>query len=448
MVALRHTLLARLAALLLLALSCASLITPSPARAQARGPLYLAEVEGVLTHYTVDYLRRALREAEAANATALLIRLGGQGAVLRAVRPLASELAAARVPVVVYVAPSGTQSGAAGALLLSAAGIAAMAPATSFGSSTPLAEVENLLIEQTRELALDQIADQISGWNAERGRATDWVALAVREGVVLSNEQALASQPPAIDLVARDTAELVTLLEGRVVSLADGRTLTLATIGRTPQPLAPSLLESLLMFLAHPTIAFMLLVMAATAGYAELVTPTVGVLAGIGFVLLLGSLVGMTALPVRWLSLLIILLAFGLLAADLFTPSHGALTVVGLVLLVVGALNLFDTAQAPGAGVALWAVAMVGAGLASFAAFGAVLALRAVRQPVTTGQESLVGQLAEVRSRLDPEGLVFVEGALWRAFSEAAPVEVGTLVRIVSVYELRLTVQPVQADEG
>lgn len=435
-------------ATLLLALACASLLAPPQARAQVSGPIYLAEVDGVLTRYTVDYLRRALREAEASNATALVIRLGVQGAVLPTARPFAGELAAARVPVVVYVAPAGTQAGAAGALLLSAASIAAMAPATSFGSSTPLAEVENLLIEQTRELALDQVADQISGWNAERGRDTAWIARAVREGAVLTNEQAVASQPPAIDLVARDLAELLSLLEGRVVTFEDGRVMTLTTLGRTPQLFAPSLIESLLLFLANPTIAFMLLVMAATAGYAELVSPTVGVLAGIGFVLLLGALVGLAALPVRWLSLLVILLAFGLLAADLFAPSHGALTVVGLVLLVLGALNLFDTAQAPGSGVAIWAVAVVSIGVAAFALFGTLLALRAGRQPVTTGQESLVGQIAEVRSRLDPEGMVFIEGALWRAVSEAEPVEVGALVRVTSVYELRLAVRAMQTDEG
>jgi membrane-bound serine protease (ClpP class) len=417
------------------------LLPPTPALTQTQGPLYLVEIEGVVTNYTLGYLRRVLREAEASNATALIIRLGSEGAVLRALRPFATELVAAQVPVVVYVAPGGTQSGAAGSFLLSAAHIAAMAPDTSFGSALPLARVEEVLTEQTRELALQQAAEQIKDWNRARNRDTAWVERAVREGVVLSNEQAIASTPPAIDLVARDLPELVTLLEGRAVTLADARQVQISSLGQVARPLAPNGWESLLLTLANPTVAFMLLVMAAMAGYAELVSPTVGLLGGIGVVLLVGALIGLVALPIRWWGLLLLLLAFGLLAADLFTPSHGGLTVIGLVLLISGALNLFDADQAPGAQVAGWSVILVGASVATFAALGLVLALRAARQPVTTGQESLVGKIADVRKRLEPEGMVFVEGALWRAVAEADTIDVGELVEVVAVHELRLLVR-------
>jgi membrane-bound serine protease (ClpP class) len=182
-------------------------------------------------------------------------------------------------------------------------------------------------------------------------------------------------------------------------------------------------------------------VAAGAAIYAEFVSPSVGVLAGVGVVLLIGSLIGLLALPVRWLSVAGVALAFGLIAADLFVPSHGALTIVGLLLLVAGALTMFDSAQAPGVAVGLWAIVLVVALVASFAALGIWLALRTRSQPVTTGQEALVGRLAEVRQRLDPEGMVFVEGALWRAISEDGPAEPGEWVRVTGIYQLRLTVR-------
>ncbi len=411
-----------------------------PVAAQARGPLFTVELSGVVSTHTVDYLRRTLREAEANDAELLLIELGVTGAVLRDVRLVAADLANASVPVVVFV-PPGIASGAAGSWLLAASHVAAMAPNTSFGVPVPLIEANANLGEQARELLLNEAILQLGSWSRDRGRNDGWVEPAVREGIVLSNAQAIELTPPAINLVARDREELLTLLEGQVVVLADGETRTLRTLGQPTKPLEPTLWEMLLMLLANPTVAFLLLIMAGFAAYAELVTPTLGVLAGLALILLMMALVGLFALPVRWLAVMGLFLAFGLVAADLFLPSQGTVTVLGLVLLVVSAMMMFDNAQAPGVAVAFWAIVLVAVLIAAFATVGVLLAVRARNAPVTTGQEGLVGRLAEVRKRLEPEGMVFVEGALWRALSEDGEIEIGEWVRVTGVYDLRLMVK-------
>jgi membrane-bound serine protease (ClpP class) len=433
--------------LALVFLLCGVAFDSAPTSAQAaRGPLFFAEAEGTLTSVTVGYLRRALHLAEASDASALVIRLGSSGGVLRDIRPFAVEIVEARVPVVVYIAPTGTQSGAAGALFLSAAHISAMAPGTSFGSAAPLTRVDTALTEQTRDLVLDSVTDQIRDWNASRGRNTDWVDRAVREGVVLTNEQAFSTNPPSVDLVAADQEELLKLLEGRIVKLADGRSVQLATLGRSPAPVAPTLWERLRLALANPTIAFVLLVMGALAIYLEIAAPGTTVFAGVGVVLLAGAIVGFAALPVRWWSVLLLLLAFGLIGAEFLAPAHGALVITGIALLIVGALTLIDPAQAPETAIALWVVLLVALGLATFAAIGVWLALRTRTRPVTTGQEALIGKLAEVRRRLDPEGMVFVEGALWQAVSEDGAAEAGDWVRVVAMHDLRLIVQRIDRE--
>jgi membrane-bound serine protease (ClpP class) len=431
-----------LAGLLLLLFS---LLAGPAAQAQERGPIYLAQVDGVVTSVKVDYLQRALRTAEASDAMVLIIQVSSEGAVLRALRPLAVEVAEATVPVVVYVAPPGTESGATGAFLLSAAHIAAMAPDTSFGSTLPLADVDETLSEQTQELVLESVVDQIRGWNEARGRNTDWVDAAVRRGVVRNNEQAAAASPPAIDLIASDRDELLTLLQGRTVELENGETVELQTLGREATSIEPNPWEEFLLLLTDPTVAFLLLVLGCIAIYAELATPGIGIAAGIGGVLLLGSLIGWIVLPVNWLSLGGLVLAFSLIMADLYLPTAGGLTVAGLVLLIVSALTLIDTAQAPRVFVALWAILVVVLTIAAFAAVGVWLVVQTRDTPIATGQEGLVGRLAEVRKPLDPEGLVFVEGALWRAVSADGPVEVHEWVRVAEVHDLRLVVRRIDA---
>jgi membrane-bound serine protease (ClpP class) len=423
-----------------------SLLAAPLAQAQERGSIYSVQIDGIVTSIKVDYLRRTLQVAEANDATALIIQLSNNGGVLRAIRPFAAELAEAEVPVVVYVAPPGTESGAPGAFFLSAAHVAAMAPDTSFGAPVPLAEVDETLSEQTQNLVLDSVVEQLREWNERRNRNTDWIDEAVREGVVRSNTQAMATTPPTIDLTASNTEELLTLLEGRVVELDSGEEVQLSTLGRSPTPIEPTLWESLLLLLANPTVAFLLLVMGAIAVYAELATPGVGIAAGIGSVLLLGSLVGLLVLPVRPVSLGGLVIAFTLIAADLYLSTHGVLTVVGLVALIVSAMTLIDTAQAPNVFIAFWAILVVALSLAAFAAVAIWVVVHTRNTPVSTGQEGLVGRLAEVRKRLDPQGMVFVDGALWRAVSEDGVVEEGDWVRVRSVHDLRLVVRSIDSE--
>jgi membrane-bound serine protease (ClpP class) len=124
----------------------------APVAAQPRGPVYLLDLDGVLSRYSAGFVQRALRDAEASGAETLIVRLSVSGAVLQDTRLLADQLAAADLPVVVYVAPSGTRSGAAGAWLLNAAHIAALAPNTNFGVTTPLVVPGAELTDATAEL--------------------------------------------------------------------------------------------------------------------------------------------------------------------------------------------------------------------------------------------------------------------------------------------------------
>lgn len=241
---------------------------------------------------------------------------------------------------------------------------------------------------------------------------------------------------------------MLTLIDGRIVTLDDGRTVRISSIGRTPTLIEPTLFESLRLALADPTVAFALLVLGSMAIYLELSTPGVGLFAGAGLLLLLGAAAGFLALPVLWWAMTLVILGLVLIGAEFVAPTHGGLMITGLVMLGIGGGNLIDATQAPGAGVAWWALLIVIGGIAATAALGLALALRSRKRPAATGVEALVGRLAQVRQRLDPRGMVFVEGALWQAISETDPVEVGDWVRVVAVHNLQLIVRPLGSEES
>jgi membrane-bound serine protease (ClpP class) len=301
--------------------------------------------------------------------------------------------------------------------------------------------VDDALTQQTRDLVLDSVTNQIRAWNAQRGRNTEWVDRAVREGVVLNNEQASALSPPAVDLVAASQDELLTLLNGRQVKLQDGHSVQLATLGRGVTSIEPTIWESLRLALANPTVAFVLLVLGALSLCLEFAAPGTTLFAGVGIVLLVAAGLGLLALPLNWWAALLLALALALIVAEFVAYTHGALAVTGLALLTVGALNLIDAEQAPGVLIAVWVVVLVGLALATLVALGIWLAVRSRDQPAATGQAAMVGKLAEVRQRLDPDGMVFVEGALWQAISEDGSVEIGDWVRVTAVHNLRLVVR-------
>lgn len=412
------------------------------ATAQASGQVYYVTVERGLTIPAADMVRRAVREAEAAGAAALIVEARGGGS-LGVAWPLARELNAANIPVVAYIGPRDAQGGPVGTLLIAASHVAAMAPDASIGFAAPLVDLPAGFSSTTQQLVVDDAVKQLAGWAQARGRNVEWVEQAVRSGAIIQAERAQALSPPLIDLVATQN-ELLTSLQGRRVTLASGQERTLQTLGAQVVSVEPTVWEGLGQLLAVPTIAFVLFVLGGLAVYLELTSPGVGVPGVAGGVLILAALGGFVLGEVRPLGVL--LLAAGLVVVGLehVVMSHGGLTVAGLVLLTIGALFLVDPARSPGLGVSFLAIGGVALLLGGAATGLVALAVRVRSQRPVTGRDALIGQLAEVRKPVAPEGLVFVQGALWSAWTDEGSFSAGELVEVAGVDGLRLYVRGVR----
>jgi membrane-bound serine protease (ClpP class) len=150
--------------------------------------------------------------------------------------------------------------------------------------------------------------------------------------------------------------------------------------------------------------------------------------------------VSLANLPVNVAGALMMLLALILFIADIKAPTHGFLSVGGVIALVLGMAFLVNTGPI---GLGVNPITSVAATLIT-AAFFIVFIRKVVaarRRPAFVGADTMVGKVGHVRQELAPEGLVFVQGALWKAIAES-PIPAGSAVRVVSRKGLELQVAP------
>jgi membrane-bound serine protease (ClpP class) len=142
---------------------------------------------------------------------------------------------------------------------------------------------------------------------------------------------------------------------------------------------------------------------------------------------------------------LLLALAVALLVAEVHLPS-GVLGALGIAAFIVAGILYREE----GHDLPIAVIVLVALALGAFIWFAARKVLATYRsQPVRTGYEELKGAVAEVRSPLDPEGQVFVQGSIWRARlgADGSPVSVGGKVTIESVDGLTLIVRPASGPE-
>ncbi len=409
----------------------------------------LLEVDGAITPVMANYVHRGIREAERAGDQAVVIRMNTPGGLSSAMDDIIQDILASEVPVIVYVAPSGARAASAGVYITYAAHIAAMAPATNIGSASPVLlgqEGQPVQPDETmqRKVVNDAVA-KIRGLAELRGRNADWAEQAVREAVNITAEQAL--QLGVIDMVAPSLGDLLEQVDGRTVTTMAGE-VTLRTRGAEIVPADMNLVEQFFQILSDPNVAYILLSLGLLGIFLELANPG-SVLPGVvGGIFLLLGLFALGNLDVNWAGVLLMTFGFILFIADLYLPTHGVLTVGGIISFALGSFLLMQSPVSPvfqiSRAVILTVTALVSL---SFLIVITLVARAHARRPAT-GREGLIGALGVVRRALDPEGMVFVEGELWRARSDAGRIPEGQLVRVVRVDGLRLLVTPVAPEEA
>jgi membrane-bound serine protease (ClpP class) len=406
---------------------------------QAQPRVVLIHLNDTVQPISADYMARGLDAAAAQHADAVLIEINTPGGLLESMRQMVSKIIASPVPIIVYVAPSGSRAGSAGFFLLEAADVAAMAPGSNAGAAHPVVEGGAKLDDIMKQKLENDTAAFLRSYVARRGRNVQAAEDAVRSSKSYSDQEAL--QLHLIDLVAPDDASLLNTVDGRTVTRFDGSKVVLHTKGAQLIPVDPTLREAILDRLTDPNLAVLVLMIGGLLIYVEFNTPGTIIPGALGTIMVLLALFGLNLLPVRYTSVMLLVAAFALLILEAHFASHGVLAAAGIVSLVVGALTLVD-GPIPELRVHLATALSAGVAFGLITVFLLRLALRARRNKSRMGGDAMIGLIAVVTQPLAPNGQVMVNGELWQAES-ATPAAAGEKVRVRALRDLTLLVERV-----
>jgi membrane-bound serine protease (ClpP class) len=399
----------------------------------------LIKIDGAIGPATAAYIARAIEVSSQRQDACLVIQLDTPGGLLDSTKQIVQSFYAAKVPTVVYVAPSGANAGSAGCFITLAANVAAMAPNTSIGAAHPVSlsptggsdEKGDGVMKQKLENFATSYIEAIA---EKRGRNVEWAKTSVRESASITAEKALELK--VIDLIAKDMPDLLAQLNGRELNGS-----ALLTAGAAVVEIPMLAREKVFHRLWRPEVMFILMLIAIYGIIGELSNPGAILPGVVGAIALILVLYMGAVIPVNIAGVALLLLAVALFIADVYAPTHGVLTAGGIIAFLLGALMLFNRAG-PGFRLSLALIIPATVVTALFFIFIVSAGLRAQFLPVRAGRETMLGRIVPAGGRIDAAGgPVFIEGELWNAVSET-PVDRDQLVEVVAIDGLTLKVKP------
>ena len=438
-----------IAAIFLVAMaSCLPAQGNSASAAPANGPAQIVEIRigDEIEPVMAEYVDSGIEEAARGHASLILISMDTPGGLSTSMEDIIRHILDSPVPVAIYISPAGSRGASAGFFILLSADVAAMAPGTHTGAASPLLAIGGfpLQVDETlKKKILNDATAFLRSYSAKRGRNVELAESAVVDGKAWTETEALDGK--LIDFVATSPEDLLSRLDGRAIKRFDGSMQVLALRNAERVRHEMTFRQRFLSRIVQPDAFFILLIVGVLGLYAEFTHPGAvapGVIGGISLVL---ALYAMHILPVAPAGVVMIVLALGLFILEAKYTSHGVLALGGIAAMLLGALMLVKSRLTP-AGVSLGVAAGATVPFALITIFLMRLVLKSRAWTPSMGREQFVGSTAEV---VDPlvalpdgehfQGMVRLNGALWRAISSEAASR-GAHVRVTRFEGLTLHV--------
>ena len=394
--------------------------------AHARSIITLADLHGTVGVQMEEFVKEVIADSEARNASLVIFELDTPGGLVEAMRGIVQAILASRVPVAMWVPPGG-RAASAGAFIVQAAHIAAMAPGTNIGAARKDIDGDTMTSK-----IMNDLKAQMRSVVQLRGRNQEIAEKMIDESISLTATEALKAR--AVDVVAGDVNSLIKALRGRKgISLDDE--VIIARVGM-------SFAERVIQFVSSPEIAYMLLSGGIMAIFFEVITPGGFILGTTGGVMLLLGAIGLKMLPFNWAGIVLIVAGAILMAIDLYAGTGGLLSLLGLPVFCLGGVFLF---RAPGGEllqISMSLIAGIAVSLGICFGFAAYLVVKGLRRKVSTGRQGMLGLKVEVLAEVnDVSGQVMCHGEIWNARTESGRLLKGTSGTVKAVDGMTLIVE-------
>jgi membrane-bound serine protease (ClpP class) len=400
------------------------------------------QLQGYLDPPLVALGRGAIRDANDAHNTLLLLQLNSRGA-LSDLDPLLGAMRRSRVPIAVWVGPSGAHAEGGAALLAEAASVLYVSQGSDLGPATPVR------LDQPDAVPSAAVRRQLAGLMAANGRRAEQAGTLTTHRL----DAAAAARVGVTNGVRPTIGEVIVTLDGQTVPTAAGpvRLSTAKVIGtgraRRRQPNQEVVFSGLSLgariqhTLISPRVFYLLLVAGLALIAFEFFAASVGFAAGVGALGVLGAAYGWSHLPVQWWAAALLAFAVVGFSVDVQAGGVGVWTGIATAALVAGSITLVGGSSR--LRVPWWEIVLVGGGTLLFFVAALPAFVRARYSTPTVGREGLVGELGEAEVTVDPTGVVVIRGSRWRArANRATPIPAGSRVRVVAVEGLVLEVEP------
>lgn len=428
-------------ATLFLAIILAAASPTHPIRAARPRPLVVDIKLNMMIHQvSAEYVERGIRYANNQNADAILLEINTPGGLVTATQELVQAIYASQAPVITYVAPSGASAASGGFFVLLAGDLAIMAPGTNTGASHPVDLTGGQPDKTMSEKIESDLASYIRSIAQRRGRNVTLADDAVRKSASFTDKEALDDK--LIDAVAASPAEIFARYDGKPVRRFGGASTVLRLADAEVETYPMTRIESVLVWVADPNIAFLLGAIGLLCLYIEFTHPGMVAPGAVGAIALVLALYAFNFLPINYAGVLLIITALALFALEAKLTSHGVLAAGGIVAMVLGALILIKSPW-PEARIHLPTALSVALPLGIITVILLRFALAAKRRKAVTGEAGMIGLVGVAQTDLDPQGpggTVLVRGELWKARA-AGRIAQGSRVRVREIDGLTLTVE-------
>lgn len=447
-----------LCVILLLTITVHSVIAAEPRSADGVSPsqetawtlertiVYISEMGGIVGVPLEEHVDNVFNEIGRDENALLVFKMNTPGGLVDSMSGIITKIAEADFPVVVWVAPSGARAASAGAFIVQAAHVAAMAPGTNIGAAHPVTGGgKGIDDDEMKRKVTNDLTAKIRSFAQERSRDVETAESMVAESISLTAREALDKN--IIDFIAASEKELFDQLNGRTV-LIKGEARRINLENHEIRRLEMGFRLRALSLFSRPDIAYLALIAGVFLILLEAKSPGGFVMGVTGGILLIIASYGLRVLPVNLAGVALLVGGIVIVILDLLIGGMGIIAAAGIGAMLFGGLILF---RAPGGELLnLSAGFIVGVTLVLAVLFLLVLRLiyKALRKRPSSGMEALIGMRLKITGSTEKNLMTFVHGEYWRVMpiDQGVDLAVGDEVVVIAVESLMLYVKPFDGD--